>query len=112
MLKLIKQFFSLFKNKSISNPHLPFMPASAQEDPRVHESIKRTRTAFKQQEQQMNGRALKSHSANCKDPIACMKTKCFKWSPDKIVSQPYVLDKEQELKERKKRQTIKRNDYT
>ena len=58
MLKLIKQFFSLFKNKSISNPHLPFMPTSAQEDPRVHESIKRTRTAFKQQEQQMNDQLM------------------------------------------------------
>lgn len=82
----LSNLFDFFKDVKIVLKDTPLHPVSTQEDPRVHESIKRTRAAFKQQEQQMSGRALKPHSVSCKDPVTCMKTKCFKWEPDKIVS--------------------------
>lgn len=67
------------------NIDMPVSP-SVQEDPRVHESIKRTRSAFKQQQCAMDMRAMKSHAAECNDPWTCVADPCFVIEPDKIVN--------------------------
>lgn len=83
----------------------PINPTT-QEDPRTQETIKRVRKAFKEQERDIQVRALKPHSAVCKDPLACKTKKCFKWEPDKIVGKPYTLDDNAEREERRKRQRL------
>ena len=82
------------KMKTGFNPVNPIAPTT-QEDPKVHESIKRTRASIKQQETQMNMRALKAHSFDCLDPLSCEKDVCFIREPDKIVHVEVASDKEQ-----------------
>lgn len=89
-----------FKVKPTFNPTTPITP-TVQEDVRAYEAVKRTRTAFKQQEQAMKARSLKPHSAVCKDPLECMKEKCFVWEPDKIVKEE-VISADHYNKQRKK----------
>lgn len=57
-----------------------------QENPRDAATRKRVREAFKAQEQQMQSRAMKAHSADCEDPLTCKKRICFVWKPDQIVN--------------------------
>lgn len=44
---------------------------------------KRVSKAFKEQQQQMQARALKAHEVTC-DPLSCDKNVCFKRVPDEI----------------------------
>jgi hypothetical protein len=107
MLKWLSDLFTgKFNVKVVAKPIDPISP-TVQEDPRTIQKVQRTREDFKKQEVAMTGRARVAHSAACKDPVMCMKKKCFKWAPDKIVSKPYELDKEQEETERRKRQKSK-----
>ena len=73
-----------------------FIPNSLQEDPKSHESIKRTRKAFMEQEEQMKARALKPHSYDCPDPFTCTKNPCFIYEPDKIIRKIQVRRKTNE----------------
>jgi len=84
MLKWFLKLFDTLSVKPIVSIRNPIAP-TVQEDPATEAAIKRTRASFRKQERAMNIRALKPHSASCKDPLTCMKTKCFKPSPDKIV---------------------------
>lgn len=99
MFKWLRRLFESPSIKVIRET--PFTP-TVQEDPRVQESIKRTRTAFKKQQQDMQTRALKPHAVTCKDPLACKTTKCFVWEPDKIVSEPKEVESSQQIKARMK----------
>ena len=88
MFKRIKEWF---EGKSI---HLdddviivPTKAATQQTDVRTLETIKRVRKSFKEQESAMNTRAMKAHDPSCGDVQLCKKKKCFKWEPDKIVSE-------------------------
>jgi hypothetical protein len=84
MFEWLKRFCEI-RIKSTINPINPISP-TAQEDPKVYESIKRTRSTFEQQQQAMNARALKAHDSLCPDNWACEKDVCFIREPDKIVS--------------------------
>lgn len=46
---------------------------------------KRIHKAFDDQQSELHGRGLVPHSAECQDPLSCVKQPCFKWEPDKIV---------------------------
>lgn len=87
-MNLLKWLQSKTKSKTI---HSDFITTSTQEDPRVQESIKKTRKAFEAQQEQMSTRALKPHAADCPDPLTCTKSPCFKWAPDKIVGEPKIV---------------------
>jgi hypothetical protein len=91
MFEWLKRFCEI-KIKS-GSPINPFTPTT-QEDPRVHEAIKRTRKQFKQQEASMNARALKAHASDCFDNWTCEKDKCFVIEPDKIVAQALASEAE------------------
>lgn len=88
MFDWIKNLFS-FKVKPLINPNTPFAP-SVQEDPRTIQSVKNTRSAFKQQATEMQFRAMKAHSAECDDSFTCTSDPCFKREPDKIVKSETV----------------------
>lgn len=60
-------------------------------DERTMETVKRVRKSFKEQESAMNSRAMKAHDPKCEDLASCKKRKCFKFEPDKIVSDPYEV---------------------
>ena len=66
---------------------------SVQEDQRAIESRKRVKKAFEEQWEQINQRAIRPHGPHCKDPMTCNKPHCWKWEPDKIVSDEYEVEK-------------------
>lgn len=99
MFEWLKKFCEIRIKSASCTPINPIAPTT-QEDPRFHESIKRTRAAFKQQEVEMGMRALKPHDASCKDILNCKKRICFKPEPDKIVNIEAASD--QEVARRKK----------
>lgn len=67
--------------------------ATSQESSRDIEARKRVKKAFEEQQSAMNARAMKAHDPSCVDPLTCKKRKCFKFAPDKIVSDPYEVKK-------------------
>lgn len=99
MFKWFRKLFESVNIKPTATPVHIFID-KAQEDPKVHESIKRTRQAFKDQRRVMDARALKRHAADCENPDQCQKPKCFKWEPDKIVSKPKVVETADQVKQR------------
>lgn len=115
MLSKIKNVINRFRIIKISDTPLnmsPMIDTAFCESSRDQATIKRIDAVFKQQEQDMNTRALKPHSAHCADPDLCVKPKCYKWVPDKIVSDSYeitlgdiIKEKEVAKKERKRRMT-------
>ena len=91
---MLKRLKSWFKNKFVQVDDIVIVPSKAatqQTDQRTLETIKRVRKAFKEQDAQMQVRAMKAHDPSCGDVQLCKKRKCFKWEPDKIVSEPKVV---------------------
>lgn len=84
MFKRIKDFF---RGKSINTEIQIFNPKApmTQENP----VVSRVKESFKQQEQEMQMRALKPHQ--CNDPLTCTKDPCWEFEPDKIVGESYNL---------------------
>lgn len=64
-----------------------------QQDERQMETIKRVHKAFKDQQEQMQARAMKAHDSSCVDPVFCTKSPCFVYEPDKIVGTETVARK-------------------
>ncbi len=62
---------------------------STQENTRDAQTRKRVAQAFKAQEKQMQARAMRPHSPDCKDLLTCKKRICFTWEPDKIVEKKH-----------------------
>lgn len=78
-----------FKRKQIIQDEIIVAPAPThQVDERDIATRKRVKKAFEAQKQQMQSRAMKAHDPSCGDVQLCKKRKCFKWEPDKIVSDP------------------------
>jgi hypothetical protein len=103
MLKKIKEFLS---RKRIVNQDIvftPIKPTMTQENP----IVTRVKEAFKQQKHEMQLRALVPHS--CDDPLNCERNPCWKFEPDKIVSDPYAVE---QTPQRKKAQGRVRKLYT
>lgn len=102
MLKLLKRLWEKFKFKfigvdGIDNPiqQTTRTPASVKEcTTQVCTRDKATRArvskAIKQQQKQMQMRALKAHDASCKDPLTCTKRHCFVREADKEVGRSTV----------------------
>lgn len=89
MFRKIKEWF---KSKSIKVDDIVVAPIKTEQaDVRTLETIKRVRKSFKEQESQMQARAMKAHDPSCLDVVACKKRKCFKFEPDKIVSDSYKV---------------------
>lgn len=117
MLSKIKNMINRFKIINISDTPIasinsPLIDPVFCENSKDQEVRKRVDKMFQQQQQDLNIRALKPHSAHCKDPDLCTKPKCWKWAPDKIVSSEYeitlgdiIQEKEIAKKERKRRMT-------
>jgi len=61
-------------------------PEVVQSDPASEDAIKIVDRIFENQWESLNTRALKPHSADCRDSWACTKESCFKVERDKIVS--------------------------
>ena len=79
--------------KRLDNRSLPSatdLVCSSQEDVSTKETIKRVRTAFKEQAQDMKARSMKPHDYNCGDTFNCVKSPCFMVEPDKIVGTSVV----------------------
>jgi hypothetical protein len=88
MLKKIKQALAVLKLK----PNLYIKNTftnTVQEDTKDKEVIKRINKHLDDQMELINARALKPHS--CKDPVGCTKDVCWKFEPDKIVSESYEI---------------------
>lgn len=67
---------------------IPVPTSTHQVDQRDIETRKRVKKAFEAQKAQMEARAMKAHDVTCGNIQDCKKKKCFKWEPDKIVSEP------------------------
>lgn len=94
--RMIKRMLDWIKTKTLiynGGTFTPVVEKTYQSDVRTKEAIKRVRKAFKAQESAMNARALRAHDSKCPDMLTCKKKKCFKLEPDKIVSDPYVVDR-------------------
>jgi len=81
-------FKEKYKYISIQDPTTTKV-ITTQENPRDAESIKRFNESFNFQEQQMQIRSCVGHERDC-PMINCGG--CFKWEPDKIISQEIVSD--------------------
>ena len=91
-IKAIKNWFlskSIVLDESMPTPKAP----TEQCNVRDAQTRKRVAAAFKAQESQMNARALVSHDPVCENIDKCKKKNCFKFKPDKIVSDPYTIKK-------------------
>lgn len=88
MFKRIKNWFNRHSIAVDDVVVTPSKAATQQVDVRTQETIKRVRKSFAAQQQQMQARAMKSHDPSCGDVLLCKKKTCFKWEPDKIVSEP------------------------
>lgn len=95
MLSMIKKIRNWLTSKTMicEEPFIVVGPDMYREDTKAKEAIKRVRKAFKQQESAMNARALRAHDAKCPDALTCKKKKCFTVEPDKIVSDPYIVER-------------------
>ena len=85
MFKRIKDWF---KSKQLIHSEIVPLVPKHQVDQRDIETRKRVKKAFEAQAQQMQSRAMKAHDASCVNVETCKKKKCFKWEPDKIISEP------------------------
>ena len=92
MSKLKKFFNDLLTTKNTENSNIPFekYTKTTQEDARYRQTIKRVGAIFEQQQAQLGARAFIPHEMGC-DEITCTKNACWKWEPDRIVSQPYEV---------------------
>lgn len=79
--------------ETLGNPVIGPQRNTVQESTRDIASRKRVAKAFAQQQTQMKARALKPHDPTCKDPLMCKQISCFKRVPDKIVSDPYTVQR-------------------
>jgi len=102
-MNLLKWLQSKTRSKVI---HSDFITTSTQEDPRTLESIKQARKSFDEQQQQMQMRALKAHSADCKDPWTCTKSPCFVRMPDKIVGEPIIVPSKRAVRLKRGRENL------
>ena len=57
-----------------------------------NEAHKKVAAIFEQQAAQMGARAFIAHEMGC-DEFTCTKNPCWKWEPDKIVSEVYKVHK-------------------
>lgn len=97
-MKLISSLLNWFyllrlklTEKKLYTDDSPLQPVeSVKECTRDKATRERVAKAFKEQAQQMQARALKSHGSDCKDPAFCTKQKCFVWAPDTIVKKSIV----------------------
>lgn len=89
-MQVLQKLKNWFKNKYLFvDDVIPVSKAAShQVDERTVATIKRVRKAFDAQQKQMDARAMKAHDISCSDIETCKKKKCFKWEPDKIVSEP------------------------
>lgn len=83
LIRLYKYILS--KQTTVQQPVLS--AASTKEDPTTQETIKRVRSAFKDQITSMS--AMRAHSEDC-PVIGCRKDVCFVIEPDKIVATEIV----------------------
>lgn len=92
MSKLKKFFNELITTQNTENSNIPFekYTKTTQEDARQRETSKRVGAIFEQQAAQLGARAFIAHEIGC-DEWTCTKNPCWKWEPDKIVSQPYDI---------------------
>lgn len=68
------------------------------EDEKAVEQRKRIDAVFRDQEHHLQSKALMAHSIDCDDPVFCMKQPCFKWEPDKIVSEVKTIGRPKKKK--------------
>ena len=100
MSKLKKFLNELITTQNTENSNIPFekYTKTTQEDARQRETSKRVGAIFEQQAAQLGARAFIAHEIGC-DEWTCTKNPCWKWEPDKIVSEPYKVDGKESKKE-------------
>jgi len=90
MFSLLRRLWNKFKMsfvpiEELGNPMQPVHRTdSVKECTRDKSTRMRVSNAFKQQQSQMNARALKSHGSGCGDTLMCSQKACFKRDPDLI----------------------------
>jgi hypothetical protein len=90
---VLKKISDWVKSKQIeSTPIQTPTFRTTQEDPRIVQQQKEIKAWFDAQQQEMDAIGLKLHERDC-DVINCTSNPCFIREPDKIVSQPYTVDK-------------------
>lgn len=92
MLNKIKLAIANLRIKPLNIPTINPM-LSHQEDTRTIQSIKRVRQAFEDNQEYISARSMRPHGPNCEDASICENMNCFKWKPDKIIGQPYFVEK-------------------
>lgn len=75
------------------NRQLPFGVKIVQEDSRTQQAVKRVREYLEQQHETLITIGSKPHEIDCEDPVQCTKEICWVWQPDKIVSEPYQVER-------------------
>lgn len=91
MLNKIKAMFAVAGIKPNTNTTTELIKTT-QEDQRDVQAVKRFEKHFEQEYQSVATRAMMPHGFDCQDNFTCTKQDCWKWQPDKIVSEPYVVD--------------------
>lgn len=84
MLKKIRLWLATFGMRCVRALD-PTLLGPKTEDSQAGEAVKRTREAFRQQQQFINAKAQQPHSYDCHDAVTCTKPDCWRFVPDKIV---------------------------
>ncbi len=90
MLNNIKAMLSYIKLKPTNINNASVSPTQ-QEDPRSTETRKRVNNYFDANHELLLARGLRPHAYECEDNLICSKDDCWKFVPDKIVSDPYEV---------------------
>ncbi len=91
MLSKIKTLLSLFKVKPTVILNNPFK--TEQQDTRDMETRRRVNDHFNKNMAYINTQAIMPHGYDCSDPVTCENVDCYKWQPDKIVGNPYKVNR-------------------
>lgn len=90
MLNKLKAMFAVVGIKPTKEIN-SFKTTTTQEDQREAETRRRVGNYLEQNKEILIARGMKPHGADCEDNLTCKKDNCFKWQPDKIVSEPYEV---------------------
>lgn len=97
ILKTIKEYLAVLSIKPNSSGPITPTNNTTTESQDAIDVRKRLDKSFEQQAEQLQSRALKPHDKDCPDMLACVKTVCWQWEPDKIIKDIGRLDKDEKV---------------
>ena len=86
-----------------------FKTTTTQEDQKQAETRRRVGNYLQQNQDLLLARASRPHGFDCEDNQLCEKEDCWKFVPDKIVSEPYEVDRQAD-RYREEMKSLKKHD--